>query len=77
MTDSSVQVMEHLRSTKASVADLQDVKDLLHTKAGIKDVNITLTQASLAQMLAFLQTLRCANLILFQLFLRYGSIKSH
>ena len=38
--------MEHLRSTKASVADLQDVQDLLHTKAGIKDVNATLKQAS-------------------------------
>lgn len=41
-----VQVMEHLRNTKASIVELQAVKEVLGAKAGIKDVNAALSQAS-------------------------------
>ena len=37
--------MEHLRNTKASVVDLQALKDSLDAKAAITDVNTALLQA--------------------------------
>lgn len=39
-----LQVMEHLCNTKASVVELQGVKDLLNSKAGLTDVNAALSQ---------------------------------
>ena len=41
----AVQVMQHLRNTKASVSDLQALKDRLDAKAAITDVNTALSQA--------------------------------
>ena len=39
-----LQMMEHLRNTKASVMELQGVKDLLNSKADLTDVNAALSQ---------------------------------
>ena len=39
-----VEVMEHLRNNKVSEVDFQTAKDLLDSKAAIKDVNAALSQ---------------------------------
>ena len=39
-----LQMMEHLRNTKASVVELQGVRDLLNSKADLTDVNAALSQ---------------------------------
>lgn len=39
-----LQIVEHLRNTKASVVELQGVRDLLNSKADLTDVNAALSQ---------------------------------
>ena len=39
-----LQIMEHLRNTKASVVELQGMRDLLNSKADLTDVNAALSQ---------------------------------
>ena len=47
--------MEHLRNTKASVVELQGVRDLLEKKADLADVNAALSQVC-THSVALLQT---------------------